>query len=266
MIPTDPRLDGIVFSENFIDAIPEVDRFIVQRFKLTFPQERHFELTVGVEGEGSNGVRLGGPGTWEPFASTEFDMVCGIKEMVLLTTTSSDEPYHVLLDVLVERGLICDECLIGRWNLDNDSYSAYWYATPAGEAEGVEFGGVSGLMWASYDEFGIVQNGWNDFTINYRQSFGGTPPDMDFAIVLNGNGSADYLVLGDTLNYSESTSDYEIVVNMNGSRVGSTGITPDALGGGITTGPYRYVCTEETLQFISVDYPQLNELLFLRAD
>lgn len=267
-IPAPPRLDGLVFNENYVDAIPEVDRFILQRFKLTFPEERHFELEVGSDGAaGSNGVRLGGPVTWVPFVSTEFDVSCGIREMVLLTTTTSPEgQYHLLLDVTVEEGPVCDECLIGLWELENGSYSAYWYASPAGEAEGVEFGGVTGLMWASYDELGIVRNGWSEFVINYRQAFGGSVPDMDFSIILNGDGQASYTVFGDTLSYSSSVSNYGIVVNMNGSPVGSTGITPETLGGGLAAGPIRYVCTDETLQFISADFPQLNELLFLRAD
>ena len=267
MIPTDPRLDGLEIRENFFDVF-EADRFIVRRMKLIFAVERHFDLEVGFEGTpGSNGVRVGGPGTWEPFASMEFDTSCAIRELVVLfTTTAPEGTYDMVLNAHVEEGPICDECLIGLWELENDSYSAYWFASPAGEADGVEFGGVTGLMWASYDEFGLVRNGWSDFTINYRQSFGGSVPDMDFAIILNGDGQASYTVFGDTLNYSESVSNYGIVVNMNGSPVGSTSITPETLGGGLAAGPIRYVCTEDTLQFISAEFPQLNELIYRRAE
>ena len=267
-VPGNPRFDGIVFDETFVDAIPPVDAFILQRFKLIFPEEHHFDLEVGSEGaEGTNAVRQGSAGGWEMMTSSEFDVSCGSREMVLLTTTSASEgQYHFLLDVTVEEGPLCDECLIGLWQLDNASYEAYWNATPAGEAEGVEYRGVGGLMWASYGEDGVVLNGWTGFTINYTQSFGGTPPDQDFAIILNGAGQALYSVFGDTLSYSNSTSDYEIVVTMNGSAVGSAGITPETFGGDFSGGPIGYVCTDETLQFISADYPQLNELIFLRAD
>ncbi|MEX2161649.1 MAG: hypothetical protein WD751_07000 [Anaerolineales bacterium] len=268
-IPVSPQFrDLISFDETFRDAIPPVDRFILRRFKLTFPEERHYEVEVGSEGaEGRNGVSFGVGGEWVPLESSEFDVGCGTQEWELLVTTSAAEgPYHVILDVTVEEGPTCDECLIGLWELDNASYEAYWNATPAGANENVEYGGVSGTMYAIYDEDGFVTNGWSDFTINYTQSFGGTPPDQDFAIILNGVGTARYSVFGESLTYSESLSDYIIVVTMGGSVVASTGITPDAFGGDFSGTPIRYVCTDEMLQFISAEFPQLNELVYRRGD
>lgn len=268
MVPGNPRFnDLIVFDETYVDAIPPVDRFILRRFKLIFPEEHHFELEVGSDGgEGSNGVRLGAAGAWEPMASGEFDVGCGTREQTLLVTTSAAEPYHLLLDVTVEDGPRCDECLLGLWELDNASYEAYWNASPAGEAESVEYRGVTGLMWATYGEDGVVMNGWTDFTINYHQALGGSVPNMAFAIILNGSGSAYYSAFGDVLTYSESVSDYAVVVTMNGDPVGSSGITPEAVGGGMFGSAIRYICTDETLQFISTEFPQLNELIFLRSD
>ena len=268
-IPVSPQFrDLIIFDETFRDAIPPVDRFILRRFKLTFPEERRYALEVGSEGaEGRNAVNFGVGGEWQPLESTEFDVSCGNREWELLvTTSSSDGQYHLILDVTVEEGPVCDECLIGYWELDNTSYEAYWNATPAGANESVVYGGVSGIMYAIYDADGMVTNGWSDFTIRYVQSFGGTPPDQDFAIILNGLGTARYSVFGDRLTYSESVSDYNVVVTMGGSPIASTGFTADAFGGDFPRDPIRYMCTDETLQFISVELPQLNELIFRRGD
>src|SRR3972149_5551845 len=95
----------------------------------------HFVLEVGSEGaEGTNAARIGSAAAWEVMSPQEFDVSCGAKEMVVLTTTSApDGQYHLLLKVTVSTGPICDECLIGLWQLDNASYEAYWNATPAGE-------------------------------------------------------------------------------------------------------------------------------------
>ena len=151
------------------------------------------------------------------------------------------------------------------WQLDNASYEAYWNATPAGEAEGVTYNGVSGVMWGSFSIDGEAKHGWTDFKISYTQSISGIP-EQDVAIILNGTGRAAYLVFGDTLNYSDSVSNFGVEVVMNGRVVGSTGISPEDVGGSFTTGPYQYVCTEDTLRFISTEFPQLNELIWMRAE
>ena len=268
MVPARPLFETITFNETTRNALgPGVDRFVLQRFRLIFPEEHHFAIEVGFEGaEGMNGVRLGGAGAWEPLDSAEFDQSCGSREMILLMTTSAAEGlYHIVLDVAVEAGPGCDECLIGLWELDNASYEAYWNTTPAGEAEGVTYNGVSGVMWGSFSLEGEAKHGWTDFKISYTQEISGIP-DQNVAIILNGTGRAAYSVFGDTLNYSDSVSNFGVEVVMNGRIVGSTGISPEDVGGAFTTGPYRYVCTDLTLQFISVDYPQLNELIFLRAE
>jgi hypothetical protein len=268
VVPGNPGFPREVrFNESVENAIPAVSRFILQRTKLIFPEERHFLLEVGSEGaEGTNAARIGSAGAWEVMSPQEFDVSCGAKEMVVLTTTSApDGQYHLLLKVTVSTGPICDECLLGLWQLDNASYEAYWYATPAGEKEGVTYRGVSGTMWASYSFDGLVLNGWTDFKIGYTQEISGIP-NQDVAITLNGTGQASYLIFGDTLTYSDSISDYEIVIAMNNRVVGTTGVTPESFGGGLGSVPVRYVCTEDTLQFISADYPQLNELIFLRAE
>lgn len=263
--PVFPR--EVRFNESVESAIQPVSRFILQRTKLIFPEERHFVLEVGSEGaEGMNGVRLGSAGAWEVMSPQEFDVSCGVKEMAVLTTTSArDAQYHLLLKVTVSTGPICDECLIGLWELDNASYEAYWNATPAGEAEGVTYNGVSGVQWASFSVEGESKYGWTDFKISYTQEISGIP-EQDVAIILNGTGRAEYLVFGDTLSYSDSVSNFGVEVMMNGRIVGSTGISPEDVGGAFTTGPYQYVCSEDTLQFISVEYPQLNVLIWLRAE
>jgi len=267
-VPGNPVFNREVrFDESVENVIRPVSRFILQRTKLIFPEERHFVLEVGSEGaEGMNGVRIGSAGVWEVMSPQEFDVSCGVKEMVVLTTTSApDAQYHLLLDVTVSTGPICDECLLGMWQLDNASYENYWYATPAGEAEGVTYNGVSGVMWGSFSIDGEAKHGWTDFKISYTQSISGIP-EQDVAIILNGTGRAAYLVFGDTLSYSDSVSNFGVEVVMNGRVVGSTGISPEDVGGGFTTGPYQYVCTENTLQFISFEFPQINELIFLRAE
>ena len=167
-----------------------------------------------------------------------------------------------------------DDCIVGKWLVDNDSMQVYMDASMNEEEDVFIIGEVSGDMYIAYGTDGIMSMSSEDFTFAVSLDTGVEGIELNMTIVVVAEGTAHYEADGGTitnteLDYSvEETSmgsmmvfsgedaTIEITINPGLFIVGRENANPDELS---TT----YECSRDRLT-LSGQY--LNEILFRRVE
>jgi hypothetical protein len=285
-LPLDPTEGPLAsFSrgpgEGFFSA---VGPFQLKHYRLHFDDDVRFVLNPAIEGTGKHGLRAAGvPGEWGNVPS-ELNTSCAETDYILLVTGAvppGTEAITLALATLgepVDETVGCDECLLGTWELDNDSYLArmggVWpivgaglpaLGLPTGGAE-VHPTGVFGSMVITFKQDGTAvgaQLGWG---IAGKATYEGKT--IESQMTYSGTGEAvwrvetDPATLEDYLFFDAGAFDLSGQMVFMGlpQAARPTGGSNDPI---FLSSPQPYQCTAATLTYTSSD--GLPPVVFRRA-
>ena len=264
----------------------QVEAFVAGRFTLAYKQEKRFlEQTEG-SGEGKHSAakfkERQDPGKWSDIPP-EIRSTCkdDLLYSLVVTTVKPGNTYTQEITVDKVENAECDPCLLGIWQVDNNSFEAFVRRslTQAGGLSGLPSGAtptfdVRGSQLVEFREEGDLLTRRVGFEIQV-----GAAGYSSFVTTVNAQGSGIYISDGEELEIYDLT-DYvsqaratmdgvDISVNLTPvgttyNFFGNTGVGPGA--GGQTnlqeTGG-AYTCNEDTFTFTQEG---LGQMLFLRVD
>jgi hypothetical protein len=260
--------------------------FKLGMYKVTFEDQTKFSNFAHEEGEsGQYHIRPAMfVGAWQTMPA-RINTVCDPTEYILVVTRTNllgSDPYQVTVNAtgVHQETDICDECLHGTWELDNDS-DYYFMYTLVGTiinmlpSFGLDTSGgetwldnVSGQMLISFNEDNVASGTQSDYSwtvtgIDYDH------PDRPISMVstFNGGGTANYTL-------QETPEEEKWIFFNNGEFDISQQITfmdrpvtTVPTGGSNTTiflsSPVRYECNEDTLLYTTL--PDIGTLIFFRV-
>jgi hypothetical protein len=168
---------------SFMQTAP----FTLTRYGLVFLKEHVYGLSTEQTGQpGTYGSRLVlGPASWNPLPPT-IGAGCGDVKIYLLITAATGgaaDTFELSLtsDVIEEVG--CDQCLVGTWDLNEDSFQEYAEAPFADMGDFYQFIEGTGLWRYHFFGDGAIR-GEFDFTYAYQLNQENEP--LGNNIVMNG--------------------------------------------------------------------------------
>jgi len=263
----------------------QVSAFVAGRFTLSYKQEKRFlEQTEG-SGEGKHSAakfkERQDPGKWSD-VPPEIRSTCkdDLLYSLVVTTAKPGSTYTQKITIDKVENAECDPCLLGVWQVDNNSFESYirrnlnqsgLSGLPSGAAPTFD---VSGSHLVEFREEGDLLTRRVGFEITVGAS--GYP---SFVTTVNAQGSGIYTSDGEELEITDLT-DYvsRARATMDGVDISinlTPGITTYNFFGQTGTGPGAggqtnlqetggaYTCGEDAFTFTQEG---LGELLFLRVD
>jgi len=210
-IPFVPHFDSSLevprgsFHEEFA---PEA--FVLDRHELFFVDDTRFDVRrQQTEGEGRDSANAGArPGAWGTLPP-RVNTACGEGEYVLLVTSaqaSGEPPMTLAVDATgepLEQDVDCEACLIGTWQLDNNSFFRHMgglvpivvAGLPAGlPGSGVEVfpTSVFGTMTLTFHDDGTAEGEQAGWGIAAKAT--GREGAIEMAFIYNGAGAATWRV------------------------------------------------------------------------
>jgi len=264
----------------------QVSAFVAGRFTLAYKQEKRFlEQTEG-SGEGKHSAakfkERQDPGKWSDIPP-EIRSTCkdDLLYSLVVTTVKPGNTYTQEITVDKVENAECDPCLLGTWQVDNNSFEAFVRRslTQAGGISGLPSGAiptfdVRGSQLIEFREEGDLLTRRVGFEIEVGAS--GYP---SFVTTVNAQGSGIYSSDGEELEIynlmdyvsrARATMD-GVDISVNLTPVGTTynffGQTGTGPGAGGQTNLQEtggaYTCSEDAFTFTQEG---LGEMLFLRVD
>lgn len=286
-VPIEPQVEAFrSFNEGANEELFDPSSFFLGLYYVTFEDQTKFTNTT--EEDGDTGKYSFRPrefvGAWQP-VPPRINTVCDPTEYVMVVTSTlpvSADPYQVTVNATGEHqeSDVCDECLHGTWELDNDSDYFYMY-TLVGKiidmlpSYGLDTSGgytwldnVSGQMLISFSEDNVASGTQSDYSwavnaIDYDH------PDRIISMVstFNGGGTANYTL--------QETPEEEKWIFFNDGEFDISNqitfmdrpVTTVPTSGSNTTiflsSPVRYECSEDTLLYTTM--PDIGTLIFHRV-
>lgn len=258
--------------------------FFLGLYYVTCQDQTKFTNSAQEEGDGRYAIRpLDFVGAWQPLPP-RINTVCDPTDYVMAVTSMlpvSADPYQVTVNATGEHqeSDICDECLHGTWELDNDSDYFYMY-TLVGKimdmmpAFGFDTSGtyvylksLSGQMRLNFTEDGQASGTQTDYSWTVEAIRLEDNKKISMTSTFNGGGSAIYTI--------QETPEEEKWIFFNNGEFNLTNqitfegrpVTTVPTGGSNTTiflsSPVRYVCQEDTLLYTTM--PDIGTLIFHRV-
>ena len=147
-VPIDPQVEASrSFNEGVNEELFDPSSFFLGLYYVTFEDQTKFTNSAQEEGDGRYAIRpLEFVGAWQSLAP-RINTVCEPTEYVMAVTSTLPviaDPYQVTVhaDGEHQESDICDECLYGTWELDNDSDHFYMYT-------------LVGTIWESLPAYGL---------------------------------------------------------------------------------------------------------------
>ena len=133
-VSIEPQVEALrSFSEGENEELFDPSSFFLGLYYVTFEDQTKFTNTIEEDGDaGKHAIRPRDfVGAWQP-VPPRINTVCDPTEYVMAVTSTlpiSAEPYQVTVNATGQHQEtdICDECLHGTWELDNDSDYFYLY-------------------------------------------------------------------------------------------------------------------------------------------
>lgn len=236
-----------VFSAASDSPIFRAEPFQIGYYEIRLAANKKFSFVVSPDGqEGRSAVRPSlVSGAWGAMPS-QLD-TCHELDYRLVVTSAVATPEHELtVSYQTLTNDTCDECLLGTWVIDNNSFALLEQAImpPMPDNSDVELvmGPVTGRAAITFAADGTFSSVFDQFTQNNSMIIQGT--NHQLAIIFGGGNSGTYQAMNDQLNVTASTSN----ISVNAYLDGQTAITiPNLTDPGSTIGGGSYVCSSTTL-------------------
>ena len=272
------------FLEGPNEVLFDPKSFFFGLYLVTFEDQTKFTNTANEEGDiGRHSIRpMEFVGAWQP-VPPRINTVCDPTEYVMLVTSTlpvSADLYNVTVNATGQHQEtdICDECLNGTWELDNNSDYFYMY-TLVGKimemmpAFGLDTSGtyaylksLSGQMRLNFTEDGQASGTQTDYSWTVEAIRLEDNKKVSMTSTFNGGGTANYTIQetpeGEKwIFFNNGTFDISNEITFMGRPV-----TTVPTGGSNTTiflsSPVRYECSEDTLLYTTL--PDIGTLIFHR--
>jgi hypothetical protein len=274
------------FGEGFHGELFEPRSFVVGLYNVVFADQTKFTNTA--EEEGKSGKYAIRPeefvGAWQP-VPPRINTVCDPPEYVMVVTSalsSNAEPYQVAVNATGEHqeDNVCDECLYGTWELDNNSDYFYMYTLVGNMLEllpsldldtdgaNAYLKSLSGQMRLNFTEDGQANGTQTDYSWTVEAVKLEDNRKVSMSSTFNGGGSANYIIRETPeeekwIFFNNGLFDISNEVTFMGRHV-----TTVPTGGSNTSvflsSPVRYECSEGTLLYTTM--PDIGTLIFFRVD
>ncbi|HET7010453.1 MAG TPA: hypothetical protein VFI11_06730 [Anaerolineales bacterium] len=275
LVPEDHQIE--VYDAEIRSLTPPP--FVLDRHAIRFVEGREYTVEKALTGsaEGLDGARnVLATATWGEMPPIVSAGCAPIDYYVLVTSTqASGGSYALELTMLPKRDLGCDECLVGTWDIDIDSFAEYAEA-PFADTPGMYQFDSAGGLWRYHFRADGTMRGEFDFFYSYHINQKNEPLGNDITIdslmTIVGTGEGTYSSdglsnLGFALTGNSVVFSQEMY--MNGDKVAEGPIDPSGLGGyGSATGASAvYSCDDEAGELLLNTAPQtgLPPILYNRV-
>ena len=276
----------LYYGEGSHEELSNPPAFMLGLYHVTFDNQTKFTITHTEEGEpGRHSMRPDGfTGAWQPIPSL-INTVCDPPNYILVVTSARklrDDRYQVMVsaDGEHQESDICDECLHGTWELDNNS-DFYFMDVLYGKVidylplQGLDTSGtdawladVGGQMLINFTDDGEASGTQADYfwtvnAISYEH------PGTIIAMTekFNGGGTASYTLQESPeeekwISFSNGEFDITNQITFMGRplQTVSTGGSNTSI---FLSSPARYQCSEDTLLYTTM--PNVGTLIFHRV-
>jgi len=256
--------------------------FVLRRYNVFFPMGTNYMVT---HPDSPADVRIGyrpswAPGFWSPEASVEAG--CDDMNMILYTigTGRVNQPGQFPI-ALTEEPMSCnDACLVGQWQLDNNSYANY--AAPLllrpdpstrPNPNGARLKSVEGVSYLSFTNDGGLLQDFNDFVISVTldaiENNLGQQVAPQMQVTMHGRLFGIYQATGTSLDATLTGSNLSVSASLWDSQLGSLGsvelpVEEKLLASGPMSGATQYLCSGDFL-FLEVPIESQPVLVYTRV-
>ena len=258
LVPIHGSLAVLSFGSTTVDAIPPVEPFVLKRYGLLFPKDSRFTLSVSTDGtDGRSSAKPSDSPLWGALPPSIRAGCQPVAYHLVVTSAapSSARHHHLVLNVDVNEERGCDECLLGRWELVNETYPAYFMAT-LGNPEDVTLESTEGVTWTVFLPDMTQVWGYDAFRVAFTQKMSnalGGPLNMPTVLEFAGGGTGTYFARDGMLSHGETTSEVTVRVSVGGTEVtlapGETDFGGADAGGGLLGEAVPYVCEGDVAHF-----------------
>jgi hypothetical protein len=273
-IRPDRRIEVNETQIRQLDASP----FVLTRYAITFPKGWRYtaEKKPAASGAGLDAARIDFAGSPWGNLPPQVDAGCApVTYWVLLTSAAPPTPYSIEVTLIPKENLGCDECLIGTWDINIESFTEYAEA-PFKETPGLyQFDSAGGLWRYRFRANGTMSADF-DFFYSYHIKQENAPLgndiNIDALMTIVGAGEGTYTSDG-LSNLTFAVASDSVVFSqemyMNGEKMAEGPIDPSGLGGyGSSTGASAiYSCDDEAGELLLNTAPStgLPPILFNRV-
>lgn len=224
-------------------------RFTLARYRMRFLNGRAYSLAETMSGEpGKHAARgVAAPGVWGDLPSQVFAS-CDQAELMVGLTSTDDSPgsYTTHLDIIQDKTIDCDKCLLGAWEMNKAELAKLMEANLSATS-GFQTKGISGSWRYVFNSGGQMTGTFDHFDYAYSMTQGaaGQYLYVDVDLNLDGKGSALYWIEGDALHFNGSLEgvSFDQTILMNGQEISNQNLMEDApfalVGESV---PYTYTC------------------------
>jgi hypothetical protein len=192
-LPTFPVLpDNLVFDHTVVYPLT-TGNFVITRAVLVFPKDTQHILSEPGKGDLVSSVTPLTESEWMPLPAN-LTAACDVVIYLYALTgtdTSGDMLESNVASQVTEPLEGCDPCLIGKWQMDNDSFWATIQSlVPANVRSGLTLINLSGSVSLQFRNNGTWGGPADNFDVTYKQSGQGITALVK--VTINGQGEASW--------------------------------------------------------------------------
>jgi len=205
MLPSKPAYvpaDHVIPIQEAQIRLLEAEPFVLGRYRLKFAQGTRYTISQVDKGApASRSARIDlSQSAWTDLPSQVLT-ACGPVDYLYLLTTSQQQAGDAVVEVSItpQEQLVCDDCLVGTWALDQESFAQY-LAAPFKDTPGLFSIDSMGGTWKLHFTPQSLVTGEYDYYVAYEldQTGGGSGFGVLAQVLLDitGGGTAQYLTDG----------------------------------------------------------------------
>jgi hypothetical protein len=282
LVPVEPQVEAFrSINEGVNEELFDPSSFFLGLYYVTFEDQTKFTNSAQEEGDGRYAIRpLDFVGAWQPLPP-RINTVCDPTEYVMAVTSTlpvSADPYEVTVNATGghQESDICDECLHGTWELDNESDYFYMYTLVGTTWDLLPTYGLD-----NSSAYGYLKSLSGQMRLNFNEDGQASGTQTDYSWVIefvgndtgsitsnfNGGGSAIYTIRevpeeGKWIFFDNGEFDISTDIYLN-DRPLTTLLTGGSNTSIFLSAPARYECSEDTLLYTTL--PDIGTLIFHRV-
>jgi hypothetical protein len=245
----------------------DVQPFVLGRYAFRFAQGRQWlvsqQLTGSAEGYLSARTDMA-IGAWGDFPEKVLAGCAPVIYYVVLTNASAQGAFATEVTITPDKELGCDQCLVGTWDLNIDSFTEY-VESPFAKTPGLYQFDSAGGLWRYHFRADGTMTGEFDFFYNYELNQENAPFGNDItvngAMTIKGTGDGTYQSDGvSNLTFGLVKDAVTIAQDlyMNGQKMAEGPLDQGGLGGS-TGAAAVYSCDDEAGELL-INYAPSTDL------
>ncbi len=254
----------------------ETGPFILSRYAITFGQGHRYSLAETLTGsaEGYDAARVDLQGS--PWGDLPENVTAGCAPITYYVLLTSAAPpggtFSVEVAMTPEEDLGCDDCLIGTWDINIESFAEYAAAPFQETPDLYQFDAAGGLWRYHFREDGTM-TGEFDFFYNYILNQQNSPLGNNIVVngslTITGTGAATYTSDGlSNLSFQATQNNVTFAqgIYMNGQMIGEGPIDMSSGGFGFGGSPGAVYSCDDEAGILLLNFAPSTDLPPIRYD